>query len=196
MTNAEFTEVVAYVECACGKLLPVQSKLVYFDMLNDLPADLFRLAAKRVLAEHRWATFPTVAEFRAAAAETARGEVKELTPAEAWALAWWVVGNCDPEIDGSFDRACKRAKAPPLVVEAIRSMSLPDLCYGENPVGVIRGQFLAVFEQLQARDRRKALLPPAVLDQIAARREALAAPKKEPAAVVGRLAESFATPGV
>jgi|GEM_PF-5845720 len=48
---------------------------------------------------------------------------------------------------------------PPIVVEAITAFGLLDLCYGKEPVGVLRGQFLRVFEQLAERERRAALLP-------------------------------------
>lgn len=198
MTNTEFAEIVAYITAGCGKPLPVASQVVYFDTLGDLSADVLRLAAKRVLLEHRWATFPTVAELRQAAAESVRGEVKELSGAEAWGMAWWIAGNTDPELAGSFERACAKAKAPPLVVESIRSMGLLDMCYGKEPVGVLRGQFLKVFEQLQGRDRRAALLPPAThaaLEQIR-ERQAVTGPNREAAAIVGRLTEAFPAPGV
>lgn len=196
MTNTEFAEIIGYITAGCGKPLSVDAQVVYFDLLGDLPAELLQLAARRVLAEHKYATFPSVAELRQAAVESSRGEVKELSGAEAWAMASWIAANTDPELDGSFERSCKRAKASPLVVEAVRSMGLLDLCYGKEPVGVIRGQFLKVFDQLQGRDRRAALLPPTVLDQIEARREALQ-PSPSPArAIVDRLAAAFTTAGV
>ena len=191
MTNTEFAEIVAYITAGCGKPLPVESQIVYFDLLGDLPADTFRLAARRVVLEHKWATFPSVAELRAAASESARGVVSDLTPAEAWAMAWRVACDTDPECDGSFDRACRRAKAPPLVVESIRAFGLNSLCYGGDPQGVVRGQFLKVFEQLAGRDRRVALLPPAVRDQIGRHRERV---NGQAVAIVGRLADSIGTP--
>ncbi len=192
MNPVEFAKIIAYIGVACGKPLTAEAQVVYFDLLGDLPADVFQLAAKRVLMEHRWATFPSVAELRQAASESVRGEVKELASAEAWAMAWWIIGNCDPEMDGSFERACKRAKAPPLVVESVRSMSLAGMCYGDEPVGVIRGQFLKVFEQLQGRDRRLALLPPSVKEAITSRREAVG--NGTGGAIVGGVAASFGGP--
>lgn len=157
MSREEFLKAVAYVTAACGKALAPASLEVYFDCLGDLPYDVMLTAAKRVVLEHKFATFPTVAEFREAAAETLRGRVKELSAAEAWEAAWAVVRNTDPEIEGSFARATR--DTPPLVVEAIRAFGLQALCYGKEPVGVVRGQFLKIFEQLAARDRRAALLP-------------------------------------
>jgi hypothetical protein len=194
MTRVEFAEVIAYIGFATGRPLADRKAVdVYFDLLGDLDAAVFQTAAKRVVLEHRWATFPTVAELREAAVESARGVVTDLTPAEAWALAWRVACDTDPECDGSFDRACKRAKVPPLVVEAIRAFGLNSLCYGEDPQGVVRGQFLKVFEQLAGRDRRMALLPAGVRAAIDTHRERVNGPV---AAIAGRLAESFATPEV
>jgi hypothetical protein len=130
--------------------------------------------------------------------------VTDLTPAEAWALAWRVVCDTDPEIDGSFERACERAHCPPRVVEAIRAFGLPSLCVGGgrnlegdnrrvDPVSVQRGQFVAIYEQLAGRDRRMALLPAGVRAAIDTHRERVNGPV---AAIAGRLAESFATPEV
>ena len=159
MTRVEFLKVAAYLAAGCGKALEPESLEVYFDRLGDLPADAFLVAAKRVLLSHKYPTFPSIAELREAAAETLRGTVAALTPAAAWETAWRVAGDTDPEIEGSFDRAVRKAEAPPLVVAAIKAFGLQALCYGKEPVGVVRGQFLAIFEQLRTRERRAALLP-------------------------------------
>jgi hypothetical protein len=171
--RTEFTRAMAYVGTATGKPLSGDALEVYFDLLGDLEYATLMLAVKRVLVEHRWANFPTVAELRQAAVETLRGEASELSESEAWAMAWRIVGDTDPEVEGSFTRACDKASAPPLVIEAVRSMGLNPLCYGHEPVGVLRGQFLKTYGQLAGRERRLALLPPAVragLAEIRARR--------------------------
>lgn len=174
MTKAEFGPVIAYLCTGFSK--PVETQLidVYFDALADMPLDILQLAAKRVLMQQKW--FPTVYELREAAAETVAGEVKTLSPAEAWALAWKAAGSIDLEMNGLFIAEGKEwtsqaewimSKLPPLVVEAMKTYSLSALCYGKEPVGVIRGQFTKIYEQLQARTARERLLPPAVKEQIA-----------------------------
>lgn len=157
MTRPEFLRVILYLEAGMGLKLPDARQEVYFDTLGDLPLEALQLAAQRVLLEHRWSTFPTIAELREAAVQATHGRVKEITAAEAWDMAWRAVGRIDPEIDGSIDRACKGL--PPIVVEAMKGLGIVDLCYGKEPVGVLRGQFLKMFEQLSARDRSLALLP-------------------------------------
>lgn len=179
MTKTEFINIVAFVTAGCGKSLGDDALEVYFDLLSDLPYDVMKTAAVRVLSEHVWATFPSIAELRQAAAATKLGVVTELSPAEVWDLAWRAAGSIDLDIQGPWisgdkvyasQAACVLEGLPPLVVEAMHSFSLPALIYGTEPVGIIRGQFMKIVEQLQARDRRDALLSPAVKEAIAANR--------------------------
>lgn len=157
MNREEFARIAGVLTLGTGKPLTTDAAEVYFDCLGDLSFEVMKIAAKRVLMEHRWATFPSIAELREAAAETMQGAVKELSSGEAWALAWRAVGNIDPEVSGSFARAVEGF--PLIVVEAMKTYGINALCYGDEPVGVVRGQFLKIFDQLAARDRRKALMP-------------------------------------
>lgn len=165
MDRVEFGKVMAYITAAIGKPLPVESLVVYYDLLGDLPLEVLQTAAKRVCLEHKWANFPSVAEIREAAAETMHGAVKEMSPAEVWDRAWSLVRDIDLEIPHTLE--CLKNQ-PPIVQESIKVFGLPALVYGKEPVGVIRGQFIKIVEQLQARDRRKALLPESLKQSIAA----------------------------
>ena len=164
MTREEFVRTAAYITAACGKPLAPASVEVYYDLLGDLPANVFETAAKRVCLEHVWATFPSAAELRAAASETMRGIMTELSPAEAWKKAWSAIGAIDPEVEGSKERVLK--VLPPLVVEAMQAYGIFALCYGKEPITIVRAQFVKIYEQLAARDRRLGLLPPAVRQSI------------------------------
>lgn len=160
MNRVEFGKAIAYLTGGIGKALTADQLEVYFDCLSDLPFDSLMIAAKRVLMNHRWASFPSIAELREAASETMRGRVSELAPAEAWEMAWKAVARIDPEVVGSFDRAT--AGLPKVVVDSMKAFGVFPLCCGSDPVGVVRGQFLKIYEQLAARDKRAALLPAAV----------------------------------
>ncbi len=166
MTRPDFANVMAYIAAALQKPVSAESVEVYFDLLHDLPLHVLQLAAKRVVLQHKWATFPSVAELREAAAETQAGVVKDLSPAEAWALAWRAAGRMDPEVNGSVERAL--ADLNPLVCEAIRTFGIYSLCYSVEPVGIMRSQFMKTYEQLNARQQRQRLLPPALKEQVAA----------------------------
>jgi hypothetical protein len=170
VTRAEFAEFMAYLAVAVGKPIaptPTESRAameVYWDLLQDLPADVLKVAVKRVVIEHPWKSFPSVAEIRQAAAETVRGK-DALVAAEAWKLAWRAVGRMDPEVTGSVDRALETLPRP--VADAVKALGVHSLCYGKEPVAVIRAQFLKAFEGLTQRDRRLALLPPSVREAAA-----------------------------
>jgi hypothetical protein len=160
----DFAKVLGYISAAIGKPLSADAVEVYFDCLGDLSLDALQAGAKRVVCEHKWATFPTVAELREAAVASSQGEITALSPGEAWHLAWLAAGRIDPEIPGSFERHTK--ELPPLVVKAVLTFGVPALCYGTEPVGVVRGQFMKIFEQLAAREHRAALLPSALKSEI------------------------------
>src|SRR5262245_23608434 len=117
MTRAEFSAVMTYVSLAIGKRLTADTLEVYFDLLGDLPAAALQTAARRVLLEHRWATFPSPAELREAATATLRGEITGLSAAEAWRIAWAVASSTDPELCGDYERALRKHRCPPLVAE-------------------------------------------------------------------------------
>jgi hypothetical protein len=164
MTREEWLEIHAYIASGSGKSLNVDAMRVYFDLLGDLPFAAMRTAAQRVLIEHPWSTFPSIAELREAATATLRGAVADLSPGEAWSLAWRAIGRIDPEQEGSIERGLDGL--PRLVTEAVTAMGIPALCFGKEPVGVLRGQFMKIFEQLSAREKRQSLLPPQVMQAI------------------------------
>src|SRR5947208_631618 len=73
-------------------------------------------------------------------------------------------GRIDPEIEGSTQRAL--ASVPPLVAEAMRAFGIPALCCGKEKTTVVRAQFVAIYDQLAGREKRRALMPPALLRAI------------------------------
>lgn len=164
MTREEFLKAMHYVSIAVRKSLNSDELEVYFDLLGDLEYGDLCIGAKRVLLEHRYPTFPSVAELRAATIATSRGEVTEQSSAEAWAIAWRAIGRIDHEVDGSFDRATKGLDSR--IVETIRSMGVAALCQGTEPVTVIRAQFAKAYDQIAARERRSAILPAATREAI------------------------------
>ncbi len=159
MTRPEFAEIMARLAAAYGtgfgRPMDEFTVTVYYDALGDITLDVLRIAAKRVMMQQKW--FPTVHELRQAASETQAGEVAALPPAEAWALAWRAACRIDPDIEGSVDRACEML--PTLVLEALRAFGINAMIYGKEPLGVVRGQFLKIYEQIQAKAQRERLLP-------------------------------------
>lgn len=179
MTKAEFATVVAYLEAACSKPIYVPQAgetaemirtqtdyriRVYYDLLGDLTLDALQAGAKRVVLEHPWATFPSVAELRAAAVQAAKGAVTELTAGQAWELAWKAVGRIDMEIPHTIEPAL--AGLPKSVRRAMDAYGLTSLVYGKEPLTVVRAQFERFFNDLAEADARRALLPASLVQQI------------------------------
>lgn len=176
MTKKQFAEVMAYLEAATDKPLSADRAAIYFDLLNDLPVDVLRTAAKRVLLQPQWGRFPDVLELRQAAADTIQAQVAEMTPERAWGLAWAAAGklsfDCPP---GQYWANGKRwpsqvayvmSTVPPLVARAMSNFGLAALAHGREPIGVVRGQFLKCFQQIIEERKRLALMPPALVREI------------------------------
>ena len=170
MTKIEFVKAIAYLTSACGHVLSEDRLAVYFDLLGDLTYEAFLATCQRVAIEHKFPTFPSIAELREAAVLAVRGEVRELSAPEAWSIAWGIVKATDPEIDGSFHRAAK--DAPQIVVDTITAFGLLDLCYSDSPIGVLRSQWMKTYEAIAARQKRTAILPPKVLRELEHRQAA------------------------
>lgn len=180
---------MAYLTAGCRKPLADASVEVYFDLLKDLDEQVMFAAVRRVLCDHVWATFPSIAELRAAATEAMAG--KALTAGEAWQIAWQCVGrNYDPEIHGEYRHggkvypsqlACLTEGLPPQVLEAINAYGAQSLACGAEPLGVVRAQFMKIFEAVEKRERREAVLPESVKRDVAAIADKQAHPAVEDA---------------
>jgi hypothetical protein len=204
MTQNEFGTVISVLQagCAAAKRLSEESLDVYFHLLGDLPVDVFRAAALRVLLQHPWSTFPSIAELRQAASEIMRQVVVELQPVEAWEMAYRAARSLDPELiwrpwmrrnpkTGQMRQYPSQFEAvtagyPPIVIAAMRAFGVTSLCSSKEPLGVIRAQFMRAYEQLVERDQRVALLPEALKTIIAS----IGVERKE----AGRIAQQCEAP--
>jgi hypothetical protein len=170
MTRSEFASVMAYIGLGCGKPLSDAAMEVYLDLLGDLSLEALWVAAKRAVLEHKYYTFPPVAILREFAVEPTRGT--EMTPGEAWKIAWGAIGRYDPDIEGSFERAFRRV--PPVIFEAC-------LCFGPQAmiaapkIEVARAQWLTIYEALVSRQRRMKQIPASLQEEIS--RVAQSAPR-------------------
>lgn len=188
MTKRQCLEVMAYLAAAISKP-PLSDRAgdIYFDLLGDLPLDVFHTAAKRVILDHVWATFPSIAELRQAATDIIHAQAKQIDAAKAWELAWQAVRSIDLEITGPYKAIGHRdngesfietypsqaasvlAKLPSVVVQAMNAFGLAALCYGKEPVTIVRSQFMVIFQKAQDSRDQLALMPPALAKEIESR---------------------------
>lgn len=175
MTREEFARVIAYIATATDKELATKRLEVYFELLGDLPFEVLLSAAKRVVLEHPWPNFPSIAELRSAAVLSLQGSAASVSPVEAWEMARKFGAKFDPEQRGEYMVNGKVYKSqfdylvhnlPPIVVKAIAAFGPLSLSVGSEPTGVLRAQFIDTFEQLAKSEERVALLPAPVKDAI------------------------------
>jgi hypothetical protein len=188
MTRADFIPIMAYIGTAVGKPLTADALEVYFDLLGDLPKNVLQIAAKRVVLEHKWATFPAVAELREAAAETMQGSGGAMSSGEAWSIATKACWDCDVDIPGDVERAF--TGMPSAVRLAVQRFGFRALYQPGDNLEVMRAQFTKIYEQIVAEDKRQALLPPALRRQIAAvnvQHGELPAPVRERLGSIGQI---------
>jgi len=170
MTMQEFIKAMQYLEATTGKPIDPDPKKaaarleVFYDLLGDLDFEIFKAACQRVALQHPWSTFPSIAELREAAVCMRDGAIAELSAGEAWDKAWEAAKKIDLEIPGSLEHHTKNL--PAIVLEAMRAFSIPALIYGKEPLGVIRSQFVKIYEPLATREKRRRLYPPKLIEEI------------------------------
>lgn len=172
MTSIEFAEIIAEIVVAIQKPLPKESAHVYFKYLADLDVETFRCAAATVILEHKWNTFPTVAELREAAVNARSGSAANMPASVAWAMAWRAAGQIDPDFCGEFvvfkngERVTYPSQTdyvldglPASVVVTMKTFGIGRLIAADEPIGVLQAQFCQTYTGLLTVAKREALLP-------------------------------------
>lgn len=161
----EFTAIIGTIIGATQRPLDAVSIKVYHDLLSDIPKEVLEVAVRRVACE--WNDrfmFPPVGVIREAAAQTMAGNITDLSQAEAWKLALKAVQRFSLE-----GRSKGLESLPAVVREAADAFGWQALCdTKQEDIHVARAQFMRMFQTLQDRERRTALLPAAVKEKIEA----------------------------
>ena len=126
-------------------------KQVWFDMLGDLPYELAQMAAKKIILESPYP--PTVADIRQQAVtitEMAAGK-------KDGATAWGEVVNAIRAF-GSYREEEAIDTLSDMTRKVVRMLGWREICLSQEP-GVIRGQFLKMYSQVEHDARQQALLP-------------------------------------
>ncbi len=152
MSPAEVAKLLAVAAAAYPSLeVDDLRHRLWAEMLGDLDYELASLAVRRHISTSRFA--PSIAEIREHAAAVANPG--QLTGAEAWgelreAVRCYYLHNPEEALE-SLSPATRR------VAEMI---GWREIYMADATDGVLRGQFLRMFEQVQGRIAREALLPP------------------------------------
>jgi hypothetical protein len=166
---------MAYLSAATNQPMSKERADVYYDMLQEMPLETLRIAAKKVALSHSWSTFPSVAEIHEAACETVMSQCQELLPMQAWAIARRAAASIDPDVQGPYFRNGKEhrsmaaafmADVPLLVAKAIRQIGLNAI--GKDNESVVRAHFTRAYEAIVNDHKKLALMPPSLKREIEA----------------------------
>jgi len=159
MTKGEVAKLLAVLAAAYPKFEVNDVKVqVWHEMLGDLDYAVANMAVKKLIMQN---TFPpAIAEVRKAAAELTNPE--NLTSSEAWGEVTSAIRNY-----GYYREGEALASMSPTTAQVVRYMGWREICMSEDKdTGVVRGQFLKMYEQTANREQEKKLLPPAMQDEI------------------------------
>lgn len=150
MTKKEIARLLAVISAAFPRFEANEFKAgVWLELLGDLDYGVAQAAVKKCMLENVYA--PSVAEIRRAAAELMFPDRK--TGAEAWGEVEKAMRH-----HGYYGEREALESMSPLTAEVVRYFGWREICLSEAG-GVVRGQFLKMYEQVFQREVRSALLP-------------------------------------
>ena len=157
MTRAETAKILAVLAASYPKFEVDDLKVqVWHEMLGDLDYATANMAVKKLILEN---TFPpSIAEVRKAAMEILNPDV--MTAAEAWGEVERAVRTY-----GYYQETKAMASLSPRTAKVVRQIGWREICLNEE-AGVVRGQFLKMYQQVQERDRREMQLPAGLRNEI------------------------------
>lgn len=140
---------VVLAGCFANVQLNQQNYDSYCKMLADIPTEVLDVVCQQVATECKF--FPTVAELRERALKLTVPQ--RPTAAEAWGTVMSAITKYGFYQNPEF--------ADPLITRAVQIMDWKQLCSAElDTIGVTRGQFMKVYDQLAARETEETRLLP------------------------------------
>ncbi len=157
MTKGEVAKLLVVLAASYPKFEVDDLKVqVWHEMLGDLDYSLANLAIKKLILE---STFPpSIAEVRKAAMEILNPDV--MTAADAWGEVVQAIRRY-----GYYRAEEALASMSPETARVVRSIGWQEICMSEEP-GVIRGQFLKMYQQVAEREQKEKLLPQGLREDI------------------------------
>lgn len=157
MTRAEIAKLLAVLAAAFPRFEVDDLKVqVWHEMLGDLDYSLANLAIKKLILESTFA--PAIAEVRKAVVETLNPD--GMTAAEGWGEVERAI-----RLYGYYRETEALASLSPMTAKVVRCMDWREICLSKE-LGVIRGQFLKMYQQVAEREQKEKLLPQGLQEDI------------------------------
>ena len=169
MKKSETAQILALIGAAYSRFDVPQKKdslkfMTWHKMLKDFDFQLTQTAVEKLIAECKFP--PSIADIREQVADVKNFSKNRLTAGEAWEKAIKAVNKFSSHRGYGY-------KTDPEVID-----QLPDLVVktaemiGWNKIGkakaegVVRGQFMKMYKQVQDRDKKESVLPSSVRDKM------------------------------
>ena len=138
--------------------------VVWYSMLSDLPNELLEAAIHKHILQSANSYFPSINEIRIKATEVITPESN--TAAEAWGEVVKAITEIGLRpYDKDSNKALDSLK--PLTRKVVEAIGFRTICMAEEEsVGVVRGQFLKMYDQISSRQKQEALLPEGLREKI------------------------------
>ncbi len=158
MTKKEMAQLLAVLAASYPRFEVDDLKVrVWHEMLGDLDYAVASMAVKKIIMQNTFA--PAIAEVRKAATEIMSPE--QVTGSEAWGEVTRAIRHY-----GYYRETEALASMSPTTARVVRHMGWQDICMSEEPVGVLRGQFLRMYDQVADREKEQQLLPAGLRKEI------------------------------
>jgi hypothetical protein len=155
-------KIVAYYPRFCDKYDNSKIKLMaesWHELLYDLPFELcVKALQKHVLDTEKGCFVPNVGEIRRNAMNICDSDT-ELTGSEAWGEVTKAIRQY-----GQYNTEKALESMSEITRKVVKHIGYREICFTDN-IGVIRGQFLKMYEHLLKRENDKKISPKGFIEQ-------------------------------
>lgn len=161
MKISEVAKLLTVIAAAYPEKFTVNDMKVqlWHSLLKDIPYEVANIAIQKHIIESPFV--PTIADIRKAATDIMTPQEQKIDAATAWGEVIKAISSY-----GSYKPEEALQSMSPVTARVVRYIGWQEICLNENQ-GVMRGQFLKMFESVSKRETQDSLLPPAMKQQIA-----------------------------
>jgi len=169
MTKGEVAKILAVFAAAYPHFEVDDLKVhVWHEIFKDVDYEVANVAAKKIILEK---TFPpSIAEFREAIISITSPRL--MSAAEAWGEVKDAIRRF-----GYYRESEALASMSEATRKTVQYMGWKSICTSEDPEGVLRGQFIRMYEQVAGREKERTMLPDTIKSMISSLAEKFTFPE-------------------
>ena len=159
MMKTETVKLLAVISAAYPNMQVTEATVeIWHELLGDLKLNIALIAAKKLILESPYP--PTIADIRKRAVEIMTPPEDRIDAAEAWGEVMRAL-----RVFGYYREAEALKSMSPRTAKVVRFMGWSEICLSEE-LGVVRGQFIKMYQQVAEREYKEQLLPVTLRDDI------------------------------